>query len=209
MSEAERDDFSYGFDESPDCLPFDQNDDDDDDNDLIQALPVPEDLIPTETATPVDLQKKQQQQEEDNATSRKKYCLALLASAVLLIIMAVVVVSVVRKKHSEDTSSAVDHHNSTANATTNTQPDVWTWDLPFSVSNSTLNDIQEGMDYNYSTPQHNAYLWMKNDPHWTDYSRDQLQQRFAMAVFYFATQGEDWLHQGGEMITVQAGGGGT
>ncbi|CAB9513214.1 Leucine Rich Repeat [Seminavis robusta] len=44
-----------------------------------------------------------------------------------------------------------------------------------------------------TTPQAQAYQWLLQDPFVEAYSDQRLIQRFALAVFYFATEGSQWL----------------
>ena len=47
------------------------------------------------------------------------------------------------------------------------------------------------------SPQARAYGWLLGDPSWQDYSDKRIVQRFAMATFYFATNGHDWVRDTG------------
>jgi hypothetical protein len=42
------------------------------------------------------------------------------------------------------------------------------------------------------TPQGRAFEWVIQDPNFDSYSEKRLQQRFALATFYYSTDGEDW-----------------
>jgi hypothetical protein len=45
------------------------------------------------------------------------------------------------------------------------------------------------------SPQAQALEWMLQDPYWENYSPARLVQRFALATFYYATQGPtQWIH---------------
>lgn len=43
-----------------------------------------------------------------------------------------------------------------------------------------------------ASPQARAYRWILNDPLLHKYGPDRLLQRFALATFYYATNGDDW-----------------
>ena len=62
----------------------------------------------------------------------------------------------------------------------------------------------EGALSNYNTieldptsPQSQAYQWIKGDPWVETHTTERLVQRYAMAVFYYSTNGDDWTHRGG------------
>jgi hypothetical protein len=50
---------------------------------------------------------------------------------------------------------------------------------------------------NSSSPQAKAMAWLKNDTQIDEYEPHRLQQRYALAVLYFATGGESWLNSTG------------
>jgi hypothetical protein len=47
-----------------------------------------------------------------------------------------------------------------------------------------------------STPQNDALIWLAENPNLNDYSEARLIQRYILAVFYFSTNGDDWLYCG-------------
>ncbi len=56
------------------------------------------------------------------------------------------------------------------------------------AGNETL--IEEG------TPQNQAYLWLEADAELQELSDVKLIQRFALATFYYSTNGDEWLNNG-------------
>jgi hypothetical protein len=44
------------------------------------------------------------------------------------------------------------------------------------------------------SPQAKALTWLENDPQYNDYELYRLNQRYAMAVFYYSTNGASWDH---------------
>jgi len=46
-----------------------------------------------------------------------------------------------------------------------------------------------------SSPQSRAFSWMLRDPHFGKYLPNQIRQRFALAVLYYATNGDQWTLQ--------------
>lgn len=53
----------------------------------------------------------------------------------------------------------------------------------------TLEAIEDSPD----SPQARAYHWLENDPMLDTYSSSRLLQRYALAVFYYATGGDQWI----------------
>ncbi|CAB9509164.1 Leucine Rich Repeat [Seminavis robusta] len=88
-------------------------------------------------------------------------------------------------------------------APTPTNNSVWTWDLPFPISNTTMHVLIQD-PFGNETAVSKAYLWVLQDPYRQNYSEQRLLQRFVMAVFYFSTIGEEWIHQGGGTVTIAA-----
>lgn len=53
-------------------------------------------------------------------------------------------------------------------------------------------------DTDLKGPQALAHFWLRDDPQFWSYSDDRLKQRFALATLYFASDGDNWTHQGGK-----------
>jgi hypothetical protein len=51
---------------------------------------------------------------------------------------------------------------------------------------------QDAIGSDYQSPQALAFDWMLQDPNWSDYNKDRVLQRFALATLYHATTGERW-----------------
>ncbi|CAB9528415.1 leucine Rich Repeat [Seminavis robusta] len=102
-----------------------------------------------------------------------------------------------------DTTETVAAPVPTTLAPTPTNNSVWTWDLPFPISNTTMHVIMQD-PFGNETAVSKAYLWVLQDPYRQTYSQERLLQRFVMAVFYFSTLGEEWIHQGGGTVTIAA-----
>lgn len=60
-----------------------------------------------------------------------------------------------------------------------------------------LPNATQEMIHREGTSQARAYEWMKNDSLLEDYSDARLIQRYVLAVFYYATNGENWENKGG------------
>jgi len=48
------------------------------------------------------------------------------------------------------------------------------------------------IEMDLASPQALAYDWVKSDPYLERYGAERLLQRFALAVFYYSTQGDKW-----------------
>ncbi|CAB9509434.1 Leucine Rich Repeat [Seminavis robusta] len=55
-----------------------------------------------------------------------------------------------------------------------------------------------------SSPQYQAYQWLKDDPNLTSFTTARVIQRFAAATLYYATQGDQWDSNDGP-VTVSFG----
>ncbi|CAB9501366.1 Leucine Rich Repeat [Seminavis robusta] len=55
---------------------------------------------------------------------------------------------------------------------------------------STASHVQQDKD----SPQAKAYNWVLEDPRVSQYEDDRIQQRYALATLYFATDGDLWTH---------------
>eukprot|EP00797_Seminavis_robusta_P008626 Sro160_g072180.2 (363) ;mRNA; r:52023-53111 len=73
------------------------------------------------------------------------------------------------------------------------------------LPNSTQAIISASLEANVTTPRLQAYLWMQNDPMISNYSDARLLQRFALATFYYATNGEGWNSRRGSEQDVYSG----
>merc|ERR1712176_747800 len=70
---------------------------------------------------------------------------------------------------------------------------------PTNQADVLLNALSQTTDplvlMNATTPQGMAFNWLLNDPHCSDpVDCATIQQRYALAVLYFATNGSDWTY---------------
>ncbi|CAB9507197.1 Leucine Rich Repeat [Seminavis robusta] len=131
--------------------------------------------------------------------------LFLVGVAGFVLILTAVAVSSKNDTHISNTIPSSTGTNHSENQDYTATSDPWAWDLPFVVPGSTIDSIQEGFALakeNGTTPQLQAYEWIKSDPFISNYSEGRLLQRFALATFYYALQGPDWPYQGGGTTTV-------
>ena len=127
---------------------------------------------------------------------------------VLGIIIVVVVIVTVNNPDGKEGSKTVD---STTGNVQETPPPLSTENyvlglLPEATGRDILVALQEqemNQDINFTafTPQQRAYEWVLQDPNIASFTDDRIVQRFALATFYFATNGptlwrnkENWLN---------------
>ena len=72
--------------------------------------------------------------------------------------------------------------------------------MPFEVPDSTLQKLED--DTNHTAPVSKAFQWLKNDPFLDDYNEKETLERYIMAIFYYATQGDAWTNRGDTVATV-------
>lgn len=61
--------------------------------------------------------------------------------------------------------------------------------------NLMFSDILARADSSISHPLWKAYSWVRMDPHWHRYPKERLRQRLGLAIFYYATNGDQsWKH---------------
>ena len=85
-----------------------------------------------------------------------------------------------------------DSHNDDQNLATEKEPNQVMISAKDKLLTMLPSETQENIQDN-RTPQHEAWQWILDDPFLEQYmSADRLLQRFALATFFFATQGEKW-----------------
>lgn len=168
---------------------------------LVTAKPV---TLPTETAEPMMSLPNQQDKEQEVSKKRTNLhiYIPLGLCALLLLVVGVSIAASTGGKDNSTQKDTIKEENNSSIDLASTEPPEWEWDLPVDIPRSTISII--GTDPDGSTPQSKAYRWMKADPFLHEYSSERLLQRFAMAAFYYATNGANWTHQGGgeEIVTI-------
>ncbi|CAB9497086.1 LRR receptor-like serine threonine-protein kinase [Seminavis robusta] len=175
---------------------------------LVQAQPVSPSSAFMVQAQPVD-----PAQARPVTTARRKETSSRAALVLLIVVGGCVVLVAVgvtvyllqlQQQNANDEASSATMSQVASNTTT-VSNEIETWNLDFVVPNSTLHEIFQN-NHNGTTPQYRAYQWMKQDPYLANYSPARQRQRFVMVTLYYATHGQDWLHQGGGTISIETDG---
>ena len=158
---------------------------------LAEARPV---VLPTETAEPVDLSR--QNQETDKTQKRVKLFGLFLFIVAMTASLATTLVILLAGKHDKGS----ENEDITIAPTTDASEDFWVWNLPFNVPDDTLQKLEKDIDHTSAASR--AFEWIKNDPFLESYSKEQGLQRYVMAIFYYVTNGADWINTGDTVATV-------
>ena len=173
---------------------------------LVSAFPVNEDehsqdiITIAEQAQPVDpnsLKRTRKAYLQNTAAAQQRHLLMAILGVILLCgLILGIVFGVNNHNHNNNTNGEApttlvdeeEHHN----VSTSTLPPLLSKLKP-ALTTDTLETILAGSP---SSPQHRAYHWMEQDPWLENFSPERLVQRFAMATFYYATNGEEWTLRG-------------
>jgi hypothetical protein len=136
-----------------------------------------------------------------SATAKK----TILATAVLVVIAAAVSLGVFLSKGTSSdeagtpsVASPLGASSPPTSMTSSTRPSA-------APSSSAVNEFMTGLP-TYSlelalgtagSPQAKALAWLRGDPLYNEYELHRLYQRYALAVFYFSTNGESWKQDWG------------
>ncbi|CAB9508108.1 Leucine rich repeat N-terminal domain [Seminavis robusta] len=133
---------------------------------------------------------------------KEVHCYIVVGIGLVLISILVVAVAVAAAGKSNDSAvtskpqtdatgdSTIDFTSATSNITTIAPTAALVVDLP-EYTLKVLREDKEG-----TAPQSRAYNWLINDKNLESYSAERRLQRFALACFYYATGGEQWLMGG-------------
>lgn len=155
---------------------------------LAQARPV---VLPTETAEPV------QPKKHDQDSKKSLLFWGIAAMVVVIGIVIGVTLFLVGKK--EGNSNNKESSSPIPGGAGVDSGDFWDWDLPFALPNATRLAFEQDIDH--KTPVSKAFQWSKQDPYLDTYSEARNLQRFVLALFYFATIGDGWIHDGNDIAT--------
>ena len=168
-------------------------------DDVQQAQPVEGEAEATRTAEEVN------RQEEADEKRLRKIQLIIAVWCILAIILAAVIVVVQRGNADQQLKESGIDNQEDLNRTTEVTavPTIFIPESPLLdlLPNYTLDVLK--MDTDQTTPQYMAYLWMLDDPNLSVdgyYSNARLLQRYALATFYYATNGDQWESQQPEIL---------
>ncbi|CAB9520746.1 Leucine Rich Repeat [Seminavis robusta] len=162
---------------------------------LVEAKPVSEELS---HACPVDhsSSKKRENDAKGRAWFMQRFC--------ILLVLGVTVVAIVigttsgRQNTSPDAEkvpSSQDVDDDPADSSTSPKgtmaPTSYFFGLLPGYSRDVILEDTEG-----TLPQSRAYEWVLRDPHLENFTDARLLQRYAMATFYYSTEGVNWLENG-------------
>ena len=190
-------------------LPILDNDDQSNLADLSVARPVEEMNVSPHAAQPVarraDLSRhfSGSSSHDRNNSKRSVYHLAASLAVFFSIIVAVSTTSVLLVRDSSNGKNNSDATNRTDNLTlsTSSQDDDGNFfvleqsRLGMALPEYTLEVIRN--DKAGSSPQARGLAWILDDPNLSNYTLWQKRQRYALAILYYATNGDEWhLHPG-------------
>jgi hypothetical protein len=143
-------------------------------------------LVPDGDYDPVQAVQPAVKNEAGNGNRRRRYCCIIFIVVVIVIVVLAVVVFMAPSGDVSGTPEESELTGSPVVILTDVFP---TTALP----GSTAEALESKSD---RLPQVQAYNWLLNDPNLSKYSEAQRLQRFALATFYFATNGQDWFPEG-------------
>jgi len=135
---------------------------------------------------------------------------SVLTKASLLFCLGVFVVVVVvlltnvlplddTKRGEQGITGTITNSTSSDIASSSSDTDASIWSSPEDYLKSllpsyTLDVIGNGTQQYNSSPQYRAFDWARKDPFLFNYSSWRTQQRFALATFYYASDGDAWAN---------------
>jgi hypothetical protein len=137
--------------------------------------------------------------EQKCCVGSKKYL--LLAISALIVVVVAVVLGVVPSKGNGDEATSVPQHPTSAGPPTS--PTLPPTEAPAGggVTEQFLRGLPqysvELASTKASSPQARTLAWLKKDLHYTEYELFRLNQRYALAVLYYSTNGELWKNHSG------------
>ena len=138
---------------------------------------------------------------DGNNSKRRFYHLAVSIAALVAIVVAVSITSVLLVQDSSSSKNNSDDSNrpNSLNSSTSSQDEYGVLEqsrlLGMTLPEYTLETIRN--DKSGSSPQSRGLAWVLDDPNFSNYTLWQKRQRFALAILYFATNGDKWhLHPG-------------
>ena len=156
---------------------------------LAEATPVKEDEVLATAQPEGDEERAIRENVLRSQQEKKMTCLSLGISGLILVVILVVGIVLGVTGGSKSSSSSKDE------ATQKPTPSPTSFVFAINgLPDYTQEAILSGEP---DSPQLEAYNWIINDPSFYSMSEWKVKQRFALAVFYYATSGSNWtLHEG-------------
>jgi hypothetical protein len=132
----------------------------------------------------------------------------ILAIVLLVVVVAAVSVGVVLSKNDHDQAVLVENKTIAANETSvpsfssvNSTERPTAAPFPESIVNQFLSGLPaysiDLAESDADSPQAKALVWLDSDPQYNDYELYRLNQRHALAVLYYSTNGGSWINKTG------------
>lgn len=128
---------------------------------------------------------------------RNRRVLAVIVVIVILIVALAVGLTVGLVTRNSTNSSPADPDPPIDESTNNTNSTMFNAIIQTPFSDKLLEITVEVIVSDATSPQALANTWMVNDPNLETYSLNRSLARYALATFYFATQGLKWHNQSG------------
>jgi Leucine-rich repeat (LRR) protein len=154
------------------------------DDQLVQAYAVDEEELPIlPSAEQFDEERKAREAKERKTKSRSR---VMVCVCVGLLIIAVAVGIFVAAQGNKEILIVV-NNTEAPSASPSAAPTIEGDRILDGMPDFTVDAVFE----RYS-PQRKAFVWLKNDPAWKEYSPARLRQRFVLATLYHALSGDKW-----------------
>jgi hypothetical protein len=130
---------------------------------------------------------KQRQREKEEKFRSWTICLVLLFCLIVAAVVVIVVLAV-----PNDDNKVVQTREEPTNTASPMTPAPTPYIVP--LPDFTLEALEDP-----ESPQSKAYHWLQDDPVLEEYSQTKRLQRMALATFYYATKGDNWILNDGWM----------
>jgi len=128
-------------------------------------------------------------QEEDPVDKFKDWRRWICLGAAVMLIAGAITVPILFSMRDDGVNGEM---NSTVSITPQPTPNLSPTPAPTPYVVGLRDFTLQAME-NPESPQSKAYTWLRNDPKLANYSEAKREQRMALATFYYATDGNDWI----------------
>ncbi|CAB9499029.1 LRR receptor-like serine threonine-protein kinase [Seminavis robusta] len=156
------------------------------DSGLAVANPVDEETLPDNLPQAQDYNAESQDRNREDRM--KQFKTKVLLGVIVLLAITLIAVAIVTpgKKNPEEDSEPTEGPTHNPSQAPTLYSDYWLSLFPTTTVTAILNSLD--------SPQSKAYDWLLEDIESLPFlSHDRIKQKFALAVLYFATGGENWL----------------